>query len=52
MTANRHRVAFGVMKKFCKYRGVMIAHHVNVLNPTELHTSKWLKWYVMCTLPQ
>lgn len=38
MTTNRHRVAFGVMKKFWKYRVVMIAHHVNVLNSTELHT--------------
>lgn len=52
MTANGHRVPFGVMKTFWKYGVAMTAHHGKVLNSTELHTPKWLKWHVMCTLPQ
>ena len=24
--------------------------HVNVLNVTELYTSKWLKWYILCNV--
>ena len=27
---------------------VIVAHNVNVVNDTDVYTSKWFKWLVLC----